>query len=232
MRSQAALAVALLSAIVLPASAQKFQADKIAASRDTFSVTVQGQSAGTAVISVAKDNANVRMEMALDLSAMGMQQKDSIMFSPATMSGIVAAQRMSMPMGTFNSQVNVADGRLKGTVARPGPGGVSNVAVDVPYTAGVLPDGAELALIPTLDLADGMTMNFQTFDPSTGETVANALSVKGKENVTIGGAPVEAWKVNVDSKNSSVFYVTTAAPHRIVMIQVPAQMIELKRVSK
>lgn len=232
MRSTVAFAVAFLSAVALPASAQKFQADKIVASRDSFSVTVQGRNAGTAVISVDKDASNIRMEMALNLAAMGMALNDSIVFNPATMSGVVAAQRMSMATGTFTSQVHVADGRLKGTVARPGPGGVSDVAVDVPYTAGVLPDGAELALIPTIDIVDGMTLSFQTFDPRTGETVANALSVKGKENVTIGSAEVEAWKVYIDSRNSSVFYVSTAAPHRIVMIQIPATGFELRRISK
>src|SRR4051812_19584275 len=187
MRSPSVLAVTLLAAIAVPAAAQTFQPGKIVASRDSFTISVQGQQAGTAIITVAKDNPNVRVEMALGLSAMGMEQKDSLVFNPTTMSGVSAGQRMALPMGSFNSLVTVADGRPKGTVARPGPGGVTNVTVDVPYTAGVLPDGAELALLPTVDFADAMTMKFQSFDPSTGETLANTITVKGKENVMIAG---------------------------------------------
>lgn len=221
----------LLLATATPAAAQQtFQPGRLpATSRDSFDVVFQGQTVGAFIMALAKTGDNFTLVIDARLPSMGVQQLDSVVFHGTSLAPVLATTSQSMMGQTANTRISVASGKATGTAQRPGPGGVQTATVDVPVPAGIMAEGADAVLIPTLDLSQDLSHSYQTFDPKTGKTTSYKLDVLGKETVTVPAGTFETWKVQLTGNESTLAWITTAEPKKLVMMRLEAAQMEMRR---
>ncbi len=118
-------------------------------------------------------------------------------------------------------------GRVRGSARIPGPSGPQAIQVDTALGPAVLDENALQPLLPALDWEPNVRWTFEVW--STGEQRAKpaSLTVVSIERVPVGSAEVEAYRAVLEGGPSRVtFYVTTAAPHRLVRVSLSGAPIE------
>ena len=224
----------LLAAIALPTVAQaQFQVGRLPASaRDSFDIVYQGQPVGSFVMAHSRTGDNVTLTTVANIAMMQMTALDTVVFNATTLAPVLFMSRQSQGPVSIGGRVTVANGKATGSMQQPGPAGIQNVNVDASVPTGIAAEGADALLIPTLDLSEGLTVNFQTFDGKSGKPKSYTLKVIGKESVTVPAGTYEAWKTEVSSDDVAQIWVSTAEPRKIVMLRLGTQQIEMKRASK
>ena len=181
---------------------------------------------------------------ALTIDMMGQQMKADITETiTATDSGYVVVQTMSSPMlGEATDEVLVAKGTLMpmSRTAKQGPATIemtypasgvagtmsmqgNEVPIAVDLDGPIFTDGAaEAATIAALPLAEGYTTVLRRVDAQTQQPKLERLTVTGIETVEVPAGTAEAYRVEVKPADGSagegIYYVETAAPHRVLKI--------------
>ena len=219
-----------LACIPMWAEAQTFQPGKLpAASRDSFDIVYQGQTMGAFVITVNRTGENFTMVGEARLPRMGVQELDSVVFHGTTLAPISFSNSQSLQGMSGTSRVTVVNGKATGTVQRPGPGGMQTVTVDAAVPPGVIADGAEVAMLPTLALSEGLSMTIQTFDGKQAKTKTYQVKVGPRESVTVPAGTFEAFKIEITSDENVTMYVTAAEPRQLVLVRLEAAQMEMRR---
>lgn len=222
-------ALALVT-FALPAAAQTFNPGKLpAASRDSFEVVYQGQPIGSFVLALAKSGDNYSYSAIANLAAMGVTETDSIVFNGATLAPVSMHNRGSMQGMSTASAITVAGGKATGTAQRPGPNGIESIVVDAMVEPGVLAEGAEIALLPTIALSEGYAATFQTLDGKSGKIKKYDLKVLANEKITIPLGTFETFRVQLSGEETVSVFITTAEPRRIVMMRIEGPGVEMRR---
>jgi hypothetical protein len=226
--------IALLALLAAPlAGAQTFQPGRLpASSRDSFDVVYQGRPIGSFVLAHSRTGENVTLVSTANIAEMGMRALDTVVFNATTMAPVLFMSSQTMGPMSMGGRVTVANGKATGSMQTPGPGGMQNVAVDAAVPAGMAAEGADAILLPTLDLSEGLTVNFQTFDGKSGKPKSYVLKVLGKESITVPAGTYEAWKTEVVSDETAQIWISTAEPRKIIQMRLEAQQLEMKRASK
>lgn len=225
---KSALALVLFA---LPAAAQTFNPGKLpAASRDSFDVVYQGQPIGAFVLALTKTGDNYSFTGNANLAAMGVTETDSIVFNGATLAPVSMHNRGNMQGMSTVSAITIAGGKATGTAQRMGPNGVESVQVDATLQPGVLADGAEMALLPTIALSEGFSATFQTLDGKSGNIKKYDLKVLANERITIPLGSFETFKVQITGDETISVFITTAEPRRIMMMRIEGPGIEMRRI--
>lgn len=228
--------IAVIVTLIAPisAGAQTFQPGRVAAaSRDSFEVVYQGQPIGSFIMAHNKAADNITLVTEVRLPMMGVTGVDSLVFNATTLAPVLITTSQSMQGRTAAGRITVSNGKATGSMQQPGPAGMQTMPIDVAVPAGVIADGAESVMIPTIDFSDGLTMNFQTFDGKAGKTKSYVLKVLGKESVTVPAGTFEAWKAEINGDGELVqIWVSTAEPRKVLQLRLEAQQIEMKRASK
>jgi hypothetical protein len=220
----------ILACIPLCAEAQGFQTGRLpATSRDSFEVMYQGQAIGAFILSLNRTGDNFVLVGDARLPRMSVSELDSVVFNGSTGAPVSMVNISSMQGVGGVSRTTVTNGKATGTAQRPGPGGLQTVNIDATIGAGVLADGVEVALLSTIDISDGLTLNFQTFDAKAGTTKSNTLKILGKETVTVPAGTAECWRVEMTSDETVEFLVSAAEPRRIMLIRFAAAGLEMRR---
>ncbi|GJL91044.1 DUF3108 domain-containing protein [Hyphococcus sp.] len=79
---------------------------------------------------------------------------------------------------------------------------------------------------------DGATFKLQWFEELGGVVADAELVVAGRETIEVPSGMFETFKVNLNAEPANVIYLTTAKPHRIVRIDVPAQEMRFERLAE
>ena len=222
----------LLALLLFPlaADAQKFLPARLPdAARDSFDIVYQGQAVGAFLMSVSRTGETVTLVGEARIPRMRVQEIDSVVFHAASLAPISFANHQTIAGASGSSRVTVVNGKATGTVQRPGPNGVQTIAVDAVIGAGVLADGAEVALLPTLDMSEEATISFQTFDAKTATTKTYEAKVGPRESITVPAGTFDAWKVDLTSDASVTIYISFAEPRKIVLIRLEEAQMEMRR---
>lgn len=227
------LAVAAAILIPLAADAQTFQAGRLpAASRDSFDVVYQGNPIGSFVMWHSRTGENVTFVTQARIAAMGMTALDSVVFNSTTLAPVLFTSSQTMGPTSTGGRVTVANGKATGTMQQPTAAGVQNLTIDAAVPAGIVAEGADALLLPTLDLSEALTVTFQTFDAKAGKPKSYSLKVVGKETITVPAGTYETWKTEITSDEVAEIWITTAEPRKIVQLRLGSQQVEMKRASK
>lgn len=223
--------IAVLVAMTpLAAAAQTFQPGRLAAtSRDSFDVVYQGQPIGAFVMSHTRAGDNVTFITEARIAQMGVTEVDTIVFNATTLMPVLMTNNQSMQGMSMAGRVTIAEGKATGTIQQPGAGGIETMPVSATIAAGVIADGAEALLIPTLDFSDQMTVNYKTFDHKAGRTKDYSLKILGKETVTVPIGAIESWKAEITGDDTVQVWVSTADPKKVVMLRLASAQVEMKR---
>jgi zinc protease len=127
--------------------------------------------------------------------------------------------------------VSFAGGRAKGSASTPGQDGqVRTIEIDTTFAPGTLDDNAVQALLPAFRWASGAKWVFPVLSTGQGEFRTMTLAVTGQESLTIAGQAVECYTVELTGGQQPVnFWITTAAPHRLMKLTVAGAPIEMLR---
>ena len=129
----------------------------------------------------------------------------------------LSPKRRTADMGPASIELTYPAGKVAGTMKAGG----QELPLDVDLGGDIYADGAaEPAAIAALPLADGYTAVLRGFDAQTQQAQLKRLSVEGTETVDVPAGAIEAHRVVVKPADGSageqVYYVETAAPHRVV----------------
>jgi zinc protease len=131
------------------------------------------------------------------------------------------------------ASINVAfgGGRAKGDASTPGQDGqIKTIAIDTTFAPGTLDDNAVQALLPAFRWAPAAKWTFQVLSTGQGEFRTMTLAVTGTETLTIGGQTFECYTVELTGGQQPVnFWISTAAPHRLMKLTVAGAPIEMIR---
>ncbi len=200
---------------------------RIAERADSFTVLVQGSALGYETTSLRKTATGYAYRLAMAVGPF-VQQTIEVTFGSdlapqgATGSGKVQGQPVTV-------DVTYANGRARGSGMSPGPTGIKTVTVDTAVAAGVLDDNMLTALVPGLHWAPGARFSVTVFDAAVGTMKPVTMSVAGTESVTVPAGTFAVYRVDVvGGTQPMTFFVTTAAPYRIVkmiMVGTPVEFL-------
>ncbi|WP_083732723.1 S9 family peptidase [Spirosoma montaniterrae] len=125
--------------------------------------------------------------------------KRAIKQGPVTIETTYTAEKVTGTMG-MNGQNKPIDSKLEGALFADGGG-----------------DGLQLATLP---LKEGYSTTYRNFDLTQQKTKAYALTVVGKESVTVPAGTFDAWKVEIKpadgSAGSRTLYMATDGSGRFI----------------
>jgi hypothetical protein len=212
-------AIAALLFVPVAARAQApFDASKLTASRDSFTVLIQGAPQGWQVTTVER-------------TAEGFVVRDLAQLGPTTstteirMSDVLAMQSMKIAGEVGGQAIGIqlayADGRAKGSAQLPTPQGIEPRDLDVEVPVGVVDDNALKSLLASLPLAAGATWQIPVMSPALGQVLTTTLTVGAAEQVTVPAGTFDVFPAQLGGAGQPVtFYMTSAAPHRLVKISI------------
>lgn len=208
------------ASLTAPATARALPLDpaRLVAHRDSFVVRIQGNPLGYSVENVEKtgDGWTVRDDV---LIAGGLVRQSTTLVTDARLAPRSLVQTGSQQGQSLAASVTFADGRAKGTASRPGPQGVQPVTVDAAVPAGALDDNALLAAVPALPWAPGKSFTATAFSSGKNALATLTLTVAGTESFTVPAGTFQVYRVDqTGGDQPATFYVTTAAPYRVVRL--------------
>ena len=129
----------------------------------------------------------------------------------------LAPVRRSIKQGPATIDVAYAPDKVTGTMAMNGQSRPIEAKPDGTYFA----DGAGASLmLATLPLAEGYATTYRNFDVLKQQTKAYALTVVGKESVTVPAGTFETWKVDIKPADGSAgeqpLFVATDGSGRVI----------------
>lgn len=124
-------------------------------------------------------------------------------------------------------------GRAKGNASTPAQdGSIKTIEIDTVFAPGTLDDNAIQALLPSFRWAPAAKWTFQVLSTGQGEFRAMTLAVTGTVGLAIGDSKVECYTAELTGGPQPVnFWITTAAPHRLMKLTVAGAPIEMIRVN-
>lgn len=220
-----AAAVAAPALLQAQATEAKLDISKVAASRDSFLVMLQGQEAGYQVLATTKGPEGMTLKG--DLSVMGGMQtkKDEIVVGPDNAMRSIKSE-MAAQGQTFPTTLIFANGRVTGTATIPSMGGPEERKIDTTVAPGAVDAGLITSVLPTLALAQGAKFTFAAFSPIQGARNVE-IEVTGSESLTIPAGTFDAWVVSLTGVGNGASYYVSKANPRVLKISPVGQPVEL-----
>jgi hypothetical protein len=125
--------------------------------------------------------------------------------------------------------VSYSGGRVKGSATTPGQGGPKTIAVDTTVAAGTIDDNAITALLPARPWAGVAKWPAPVFASGQGTSTQMTLAVTGEDSVTVPAGTFAVYRAELSGGPQPVtFYVTKAAPFRLVKVAIAGTPIEMQ----
>ena len=197
--------------------------------RDSLAILIQGNQLGWLRGVLDKTAEGFRYVEDTRIAALVTQTTTLDMDSKAEMKHIAQQGTVQGTAAAIN--VSFADGRAKGSASTPSQDGqIKTIEIDTTFAPGTLDDNAVQALLPAFRWAPDAKWTFQVLSTGQGEFRTMTLSVTGRESLTIGGQTVECYTVELSGGPQPVnFWISTAAPHRLMKLAVGGAPIEMIR---
>jgi zinc protease len=212
--------------LVVKSVALDLDMSRLVPRRDSFTIMVQGNPLGFQTVSLEKTGEGWRYLENAQLATI-LQSTTELLFTDRIEMKALKSD------GKFQGQdlktaVTFANGRASGNSMSPGQAGIETKKVDTEVPAGVLDENALQALTPALKWAAGAKWTLPVFASGQGTVQQLTLTVAGKESVTVPAGTFEVYRVDVTGgQQPATYFVTTAAPHRLVKVTNAGAPIEV-----
>ncbi len=212
--------------LVIKAGALDLDMSKLVPRRDSFTIMVQGNPFGFQTNALEKSDDGWRYTANAQLATL-LQETSELRFTDKIEMKSLAESGKFQGQDT-KTELTYADGRVKGSAMTPTPAGtVETKSVDAEVPAGVLDDNALQAVLPALKWGPNAKWTLPVFSGGEATLRQLTLSVAGTESVTVPAGTFETYRVEVTGGQAPrTFYVTTAAPHRLVKVSTAGVPIE------
>jgi hypothetical protein len=220
-------AIALAAVLILtPAAthaqspASPFDFARLTPQRDSFSVVAQGAPAGWQVLELERAEHGYVFRERTQLGA-----TSAVMEVHFAGTGTMLRMRASGDVNadSFSLELNYGTDRATGTLAVSRPQGRQEQELDAAVTPQTIDDNALKALLPALPWADGAEWQLDVLVPTAGRTLNMTLRVTETASVTVPAGTFETFVAQLEGAGQPVhFFVTRAAPHRLVRVSIAA----------
>jgi zinc protease len=189
---------------------------------DSFNVVIQGNVLGSQVWSTTATPDSLLFRERLAIAAAGMRQETTVRLDPADASVRQVDQSGAAAGQSSEIHLTYAEGRVRGSSTVPQPSGTpKSLTIDTTVAAGTYDDNALPIVLPALPLEVGKTINVAVFASSDATEKVMSVKVGAAESVTVPAGTFDAYRLDIAGGQAPmVFYVTTAAPRRIVKIEI------------
>ena len=197
------------------ASPPQVDASKLVASTDSSTILLQGNPFGSSVKQLQRSADSITVTERVVLGPV-MNQTTNITFSPKGDVRTVT-QRGSVQGTPTKIDATYANGRVKGSATTVGQSGVRNITFDTTVVAGTVDENAVGSLVPALPWSKTASFSIPVFSPGEGVARTFTMKVTGTQSVTVPAGTFDTYVVEMSGGQLPVmFYITSAAPYRIV----------------
>lgn len=200
---------------------------RLVARRDSFVVRIQGNPLGYSVDAAERTGDGWTFRGNATIAGGLVKQTTTLTTDPRlaprklTQAGTVQGQAVS-------ADITFANGRASGTATRPSPQGAQPVTVDAPVPVGAVDENGLLAVVAALPWAAGTTHTVNAFSGTHNAVTPRTLTVAGTESVTVPAGTFQTFRVDqTGGEAPTSYFVTTAAPYRVVRILTQGGQLEL-----
>lgn len=208
-----------------PVSGATVDPTRIRAASDSFTINVQGSPMGFQTRVVEKTASGFRITEESRVGSM-VQQSSEITLGPR--GELLSVRQSSKQQGQDGRvEVTVANGKATGTVMTPGQAAGTPTTIDVALPAGALDDVSLQALLSAVDWQPTTKLTFNMLSVTERAVKPVTLAVAGTEKVTVPAGEFDTYRVEMTGGRVPVsFFVSRAAPHRVVKVSRAGQPIE------
>jgi hypothetical protein len=201
--------------------------DRALAEADSFGFNVNGQQLGVQVVRFARMDGGLHFEETTTLPMAS--QATTVHMSDALAMGTVrqSGQAQGQPMS-----IEVDYGVERATGIALTPMAPDTVPIDAEIVAGTIDDNVLISLLPAIDWSAATDVVVPVFH-SGQNTAANVrMRVTGTESVTVPAGTFETFRVETSGDRVPlVVSVESAAPHRVVRVQIVGAPVEIVRLN-
>ena len=195
-------------------AAARLPAVKLTAERDSFYITVNARAIGISVYSITPTATGFSVKENTSAPSMGVQNTEVT----TDAAGHPLKVHQTGLMGGQNVALDLvyANGRAKGTAKLPG---AETAAIDAAVPPNVIDDNMLQAILPNLPWAPDAKWELPVFSGATDALSTQTLVVTDEVPVSIPSGKYDAYRAELRSADAVVaFYISKAAPHRILKI--------------
>ena len=194
---------------------------------DSFVVMVQGNPMGWQRIELQKTGDGFTWQEETRIGTF-VQQSTTVGLGSDAMVRSVTQQGKSQGKET-HINVTYAGGRVTGDALVAGQPDFKSLSIDTVVTPGTVDDNAIQALLPALRWSPTARWTMSVFAAGQNATVTMNLEVKGVETVQVPAGSFETYRAEMSGGPATVnFFVTTAAPHRLVKVTLVGVPLEFQ----
>lgn len=216
-----------VEALTVRAAALDLDRSHIVARRDSFQVVYQGNPIGTQVSAVATEGDELVYRETTAVPMAGIRGETVVRFDAATL-GVRSVEESGQAGGqTTKTSLTYGEGRVKGRIEAPQPGGTPRVTdVDTTVVDGVVDGNAMMMIIPALALAEGAAITVNVFSTNDAAVKPLSVTVSGVEDVTVPAGAFTAYRVDVTGGQTPLkLWVSQEAPRRVVRFEIVGQPV-------
>ena len=108
---------------------------------------------------------------------------------------------------------------------------MSRGLIDVPLDTGIVDDDASTMLLTALPLDSARSFVFRTF-AAPGKVEITRVQVAGIDTVTVPAGRFESYRLTVMARDTSSVFVTTARPHKVVLVRLGDGSQEMRLINR
>jgi hypothetical protein len=195
--------------------------------KDSFSVMVQGNPMGWQRTELARSPAGFTWKEETRIGTF-VEQTTTVELGSEAMVRSVAQQGKTQGKDT-HINIAYADGRVRGEALVAAQPAFKTLAIDTAIAAGTLDDNSIQALLPALHWSPDASWTIPVFAAGQNAIVTMHLAVKGTETVQVPAGSFETYRAEMTGGPATVnFFVTTAAPHRLVKVTLVGVPLEFQ----
>jgi hypothetical protein len=128
-------------------------------------------------------------------------------------------------------ELSYRNNRVTGTATVNGPDGPKVITIDTTVPPGTIDENALQAILPALPWAIGAWWRAGVFSGTQNEYRVTELRVVAADTVRSAAGPIEAFRAEwTGAWQPATFWISTAAPHRILRMTVAGAPLEVVRV--
>jgi zinc protease len=204
---------------------------RLVPARDSFAVMVQGNPMGWQRTQLEKSGAGFTWREETQIGAFVQQSTTVAMAGDATVLSV--AQQGKTQGKDTHINVTYAAGRVKGEALVAAQPAFKTLAIDTVVAPGTVDDNSIQALLPALRWSPAAKWTMSVFAAGQNSQVTMNLAVKGVETVQVPAGSFETYRAEMTGGPATVnFFVTTAAPHRLVKVTLVGAPLEFQLVNK
>lgn len=211
------------------AMSMKFDASGIKPMMATYAVIAQGNPIAEVTRTVTRQTVGGKDVIKATSVTTGMiSGNGELIFEAKTLTPVSSNVSMQMGPQTMTQNLTFANGKITGKVSGP-PQGDKDVNLDA--TAGTMLAGMDEFAYMVTDFGTTKNVSIPVFVAQTGSISPFSAKVTGESKVTVPAGTFDVYELDtVGAQGPARMYVTKAAPHMMVKLELQAQPVvfELK----